>query len=76
MSSVNSKTLKQRIYEVAMNAFSKCYYTPVRCSIVDTVINTVTITLPEITEEEQFVQTTSGDYLLSTDGYVLTAKNS
>ena len=62
--------LKQRIYEVAMNALLKCYQVPY------SVIDTIAISLPEIQETESFVQSSQGDYLLSTDGYVLTTKNS
>lgn len=63
------KSLKERIYEVALNALSQCYH--VQYSVVDT----ITINLPEVKEDEAYIQTSKGNYVLSTDGYVLTTKN-
>ena len=64
-------SLKQRIYEVAIDALSKLKCHQVLFSVVDT----ISISLPEIKETESFVQSSKGDYILSTDGYVLTTKS-
>lgn len=71
MNSTTSKTLKQRIYEIALNALLKCNV--VQYSIIETItINN----LPEIEETQTYIQTSKGNYVLSTDGYVIAAKNS